>query len=58
MKSQTWDGMLGSSLIMTFGTTRTADLSGLHVGRTLPQGNPFAVISVRRLVDHTAIKFG
>jgi hypothetical protein len=50
--------MLGSSLILTFVTTRTAYLSGLRVGRSLPQGNPFAVMSVRRLVDATAIKFG
>lgn len=50
--------MLGSSLVLTFGTTRTADLSGLRVGRTLLQGNPFVVTAVRRLVDPTAIKFG
>jgi len=49
--------MLGFSLILTCGTTRTADLPGLRVGRTLPQGNPCIVISSRRLVDPTVIKF-
>ena len=45
-------------LILTSGTTRTADLSGTRVGRTLRQGNPFVVIYVRRIVDPTTIKFG
>jgi hypothetical protein len=47
-----------SILNLALGTTRSADLSDLLVGRTLPQGNPFVVIRVRRLVDTTAIKFG
>jgi len=43
-----------SILTLTFGTTRTAELSDPSAGRTLPQGYSLVLISVRGWVDSKA----